>query len=278
MQEVAALSNSDRVAGEDAFDEVVWKHAWHSIRNMLRALGMAWTGGRFARVPARAGATAGHYRRLNRYAAAFAVISEFALLTLGGALKRKEMLSARLGDILAELYLLSAVLKRWHDEGRHDADLPLVRWCADHAFFSIERSIDNVLSNFPARGLALLLRVLLLPPVLRAKPPADSTTIACATILLEPSEARDRLVGAVWGQCDGRSVEQLELAFELAVEVQPLLDRLRHSGVKDWRLAHAKGAITDAQARSLEAAAAAVAAVIEVDDFPAEELPRATAP
>jgi acyl-CoA dehydrogenase len=274
MQEVVALGNSDQLAGEDAFDAVVWKHVGHSVRNGFRALATAWSGSGFAAAPKQAGATATYYRRLSRYAAAFSLVSEATLFTLGGSLKRREMLSARLGDVLAELYLLSAVLKRWQDEGRHEADLPLVKWCAEQAFFTIEQRLDEVLLNFPARSLAFVLRAVVLPPVMRAVPPTDAATAACAHILLEPSAARDRLVGAVWGGHDSPSVELLERAFELATEVQPLLDRLRHSGVKEWRTAHQKGAITDDQARALEAAEAAAAEVIEVDDFDAGELAR----
>ncbi|MBF6617010.1 acyl-CoA dehydrogenase [Pollutimonas thiosulfatoxidans] len=274
MQEVLALANPDQTAGEDAFDAVIWRHLAHSTRNMLRATGQAWTAGLFASVPRGAGAAAKYYRRLSRYAAGFALVSEVALLTLGGSLKRKEMLSARLGDILAELFLVSAVLKRWHDEGRHESDLPLVRWCALQGYATIEKRMDEVLLNFPSQALAVVLRALLLPPGTRAGMPPDKLTAACANILLEPSDTRDRLVGAVWEGHDSRSVEQLERAFGLVVHAQPLLDRIRNAGLKDWRLAHAKGAITDEQAKMLEAVEAAVAEVIEVDDFAPGEFAR----
>src|SRR5690606_16634195 len=114
----------------------------------------------------------------------------------------------------------------------------------------------------------------LLPPGLRAAPPADKLTAECANILLEPSDARDRLVGEVWGGYDSPSVGRLERAFELVIEVQPLLDRITPAGLKDWRLAHNRGAITDAQASRLDAAEQAVAAVIDVDDFAPEDLAR----
>ncbi len=274
MKEVVALGNSDQTAGEDAFDAVIWKHLAHSAKNALRATGMAWTAARFVSAPRGTGAAAPYHRGLIRYSAAFALVSEIALLTLGGSLKRKEMLSARLGDVLAELYLLTAVLKRWQNEGQHESDLPLVKWCAEQAFATVEKRLDDVLLNLPARGASWVLRALLLPPGLRAAPPSDKTTALCADILLEPSDTRDRLVGAVWEGHDSPSVEQLERAFELVVEVQPLLDRVRHAGLKDWRLAHANGAITQAQADALEAAEKAVAAVVEVDDFAAGEFRR----
>ena len=277
MKEVVALADSDQQAGEDAFDAVIWTHLAHSAKNALRAAGMAWTGGRFAAAPREAGLAAPYYRSLSRYAAAFALISEMTLLTLGGTLKRKEMLSARLGDILAELFLVSAVLKRWHDEGRHESDLPLLRFCALQGFAIIEKRLNEVLLNFPSRGLSWLLRGLLLPPGLAVAPPSDALTAACATVLLEPSDTRDRLVGAVWEGHDSPSVELLERAYQLVIAAEPLLDRIKHAGLKDWRLAHAKGAITDEQAKLLEAAEEASAQVIEVDDFAPGEFARTRA-
>ncbi|WP_442596228.1 acyl-CoA dehydrogenase [Parapusillimonas sp. JC17] len=274
MEEVFALGNPDQAAGQDAFDALIWKHLAHGAKNALRAVGHAWTAGLFASAPGRAGPASGYYRRLGRYASAFALVSEAALLSLGGSLKRKEMLSARLGDILAELFLVSAVLKRWHDEGRHESDLPLLRLCAQQGFCTIEKRLSDVLHNLPARGLALALRAMLLPPGMSAGAPDDALMAACANILLEPSDTRDRLVGAVWEGHDSPAVEQLERAYELMIEAQPILDRVRHAGLKDWRLAYEKGAISQAQADAIEAAEAAVARVIEVNDFAPGEFAR----
>lgn len=274
MREVRALADSDEEAGMQAFDDIVWKHLGHAVCNGLRAMSGAWFGLPAGRPPAEAGPTAVYYRRLARYAAAFSLVSEATLFSLGGSLKRREMLSARLGDVLAELYLLSAVLKRWLDEGRHEVDLPLVGCCVEQGFATIERRLDEVLLNYPSRALSLALRGAVLPFFRRARPPSDEVLTACARILLEPSDARSRLVGDVWGGHNNPSVEQLEQAFELAAQAQPLLDRLKHSGLRDWRVAHEKGAIDDAQAKLLEDAEAAAAKVIEVDDFSAEELPR----
>src|SRR5262249_61817360 len=127
-----------------------------------RAFARCWTFGLFAPAPD-AGEATKFYRQLSRYSAAFALCADMALLTLGGALKRKEMLSARFGDILSELYLLSAALKRWHDEGREPADLPLLEWCMEAGFATIEARFDEIFANFPNRPAAWLLRFLLLP-------------------------------------------------------------------------------------------------------------------
>src|ERR1700749_3596194 len=122
-----ALRASDHDKGLDAFDQAFWKHVGHSIATMFRAWGRSWTGGMFITVPD-AGDATGFYRQVSRYSSEFALCADMALLTLGGALKRKEMLSARFGDILSELYLLSAALKRWQDEGRQAADFAALEW------------------------------------------------------------------------------------------------------------------------------------------------------
>src|SRR5215469_9130828 len=127
LEEMNALRDEDRARGLDTFDKALWKHIGHTFATLFRAWGRSWSFGAFASVPEVGDAT-GFYRQLSRYSSAFALAVDMALLTLGGALKRKEMLSARFGDILSELYLLSAALKRWQDEGQHRADLPALEY------------------------------------------------------------------------------------------------------------------------------------------------------
>ena len=197
LKEMLALEDDDRARGLDAFDRAFWAHVGHAIANAFRAWGRSWTGGLFAPAPD-AGKTTHFYRQLSRYSAAFALSVDMTLLTLGGDLKRKEMISARFGDLLSELYLLSAVLKRWQDEGRQDADLPLVEWCMDSGMVTIATRFDEIFANFPNRLVAGLLRFIIQPLGPRRRGPSDSLTRACAALLLEPSATRDRL--------DGRSV------------------------------------------------------------------------
>jgi len=195
-----------------------------------------------------------------------------ALLTLGGALKRQEMLSARFGDILSELYLLSAVLKRWDEEGRQRADLPLVAWCMKAGFATIEARFDSIFANFPSRPVAWLLRFLLLPFGLRRRGPPDRLTRACAEILLNPSATRDRLTVDIFHGTGDEGLARLERAFALTVAAQPLRDRLHAAHIRDVEAARQQGLITDAEANELRAAADAVAAAVAVDDFAPEAL------
>src|SRR4029077_4642241 len=137
LKEIQALEDTDRERGLDAFDKTFWAHVGHSLANAMRRWGRAWTGGLLAPAP-EAAAAPKFYRQLSRHAAAFALAVDLSLLTLGGALKRKEMISARFGDILSELYLSSAALKRWNDEGRQQDDFPLLQYCMEASFATIE--------------------------------------------------------------------------------------------------------------------------------------------
>jgi acyl-CoA dehydrogenase len=232
----------------------------------------------FAPAPS-AGKATGFYKQLGRYASAFALAVDVALLTLGGGLKRQEMISARFGDILSELYLLSAVLKRWDEEGRQAADLPLVAWCMEAGFCTIEARFDAIFANFPNRPAAWCLRFLILPYGLTRRGPSDRLTQACAEILLNPSATRDRVTVDIF-HCPGDDgVARLERAFAQVVATAPLRERMHKAHVRDIDKARAQGLITDAEAEQLRAAAAAVAAAIAVDDFaPSELSPRKSSP
>lgn len=255
---MTALDEPDKANSLDEFDRAFWKHVGHSFRTLLRAWGRSWSGGRFAPAPEAAEAV-GFYRQLSRYSAGFALTADIALLTMGGALKRKEGISARLGDILSELFLLSAALKRWKDEGELKEDLPLLEWCMADGFMRIERAFDGVFHNLPSRTAAVLLRFIL--PVGRARGPSDALTHRCAEMILAPSAARDRLTADLYsGQLDD-SVHLLERALALSVEAAPIV-RKQKDGVT----------ISESEARLLAEMEEAARRVVEVDDFAAEEI------
>jgi acyl-CoA dehydrogenase len=266
-----ALGEPDRAKGLDAFDSAFWKHVGHSFATMFRAFGRSWTGGLFAPAPD-AGEATRFYRQLSRYSSAFALCADMALLTLGGALKRKEMLSARFGDILSELYLLSAALKRWQDEGRQVADFAALEWCMASGFRTIENRFAEILANLPNRFVAVVLKFLVQPLGARVLGPSDLVTHQCAQLVLEPSAARDRLTPDLSHVDDDRGVARLEKAFLLVTGTEDIAKRMRAAHIQDWHEAVKKGVITQAEGDQLAAAHEAVAKVIEVDDFAPEAL------
>jgi acyl-CoA dehydrogenase len=195
-----------------------------------------------------------------------------ALLTLGGALKRKEMLSARFGDILSELYLLSAALKRWQDEGRQQADFASLEWCMASGFRTMENRFSEILANLPNRFVGVVLKFLVQPFGARVLGPSDIVIHRCAQLVLEPSAARDRLTPDLSHIDDDRGVARLEKAFLLVTGAEDIAKRMRAAHLHDWNEAVKNGVITRAEGDQLAAAHEAVAKVIEVDDFAPEAL------
>jgi acyl-CoA dehydrogenase len=274
LKEMQALEDTDRARGLDAFDQAFWGHVGHSLANAMRAWGRAWTGGLIAPAPD-AGAATPFYRQLSRHAAAFALAVDLSLLTLGGALKRKEMISARFGDILSELYLSSAALKRWNDEGRQADDLPLLQYCLEASLATIEVRFDEIIANFPVRPAAWLLRFLIQPFGPRRRGPSDRVTDRCADLIANPSAARDRLTVDLYHPAADQNehgVALLERAFALTVAAQPIRDRMQAARVRDVDQAVKQRTISADEAAQLKTAADAVAAAIAVDDFAPEEL------
>src|SRR6201999_1521073 len=271
LLEMNALGEQDHAKGLDAFDQAFWKHVGHSFVTLFRAWGRSWTGGMFA-PPPDAGDATGFYRQLSRYSSAFALCADMALLTLGGALKRKEMLSARFGDILSELYLLSAALKRWQDEGRQRADFAALEWCMASGFRTIENRFAEILANLPNRFVAVILKFLVQPFGARVTGPSDRVVHQCAQLVLEPSSSRDRLTADLSHVDDDGGRARLEEAFLLVTGTEEIAKRMHAAHLHDPAEAVKKGVITQSEADRLAAAHEAVAKVIEVDDFAPEAL------
>jgi len=271
LAEMNALGEPDRQKALERFDDALWKHVGHSLATLLRAWGRSWTGGLISPAPD-AGAATKFYRQLSRYAACFALTADMALLTMGGALKRKEMISARLGDILAELYLLSGALKRWQDEGRQEADFPLLAFCMETGLKTIDARFQEVFANFPNRFVALFLKLIVQPLGIRRHGPRDALTRQCAEILMQPSETRERLTPDLYIDDADDGLARLERAFRAVTAAEPVTKKMHEAKIRDWREAKEKGVINSVEAKEMEAMSDALAMAIDVDDFAPEEL------
>ena len=278
--EMVAARAPDAADAVRLFDTALRGHLSFVLANFARALLHGLTGARFATGHGPAGVRR-HYREMTRLSAVFAFTADVALLGLGGSLKRREKLSARLGDVLSQLYLASAVLKRFADDGHPDADLPLVHWCVQDALHRAEEALTGVVANYPARPVAWLLRLAAFPRGRRVAAPSDRLGAAVARLLTEAGEARERLARHVFlPRRDDDPVGRLQVALELLPEVEALETRLRDA-VRDGRLPALAGAARVAAARDAgllsvdeEALLGRFArireAAIAVDDFPAD--------
>jgi acyl-CoA dehydrogenase len=279
MQAARLENESERV---DRFDALLFSHTGYSIRNAARSLILGLSFGKFAIVP-HDRKTAKYYKKLSRYSASLAFISDIAMLTLGGKLKQKEHISARLGDVLSHLYICSAMLKRYESEGRPVADQAILAWAFHNAIYKIQVALRLVIDNFPNRYMRFLLRFIVFPFGRREKEPGDRLTHKVAQLLMVPSDTRDRLTHGVFKSATSdHPVCLMERALPQVIHAEPLERRL-HKALKQGEIkgitwdeqvknALDKSILTPEEADILQRVRDLVAEIIAVDDFDIEEL------
>jgi acyl-CoA dehydrogenase len=251
--------NAARSGDLAAFDAALFGHLRHVIASEARSLVMAVTGSRFVAAPRGAARqTRRYYRQLTRFSAALAYVSDISMLALGASLKRKERISARMGDVLSMLYLASAALKRFEDEGRQESDLPLVHWSVQDALARAADALHGVFANYPNRWVGALLRGVVFPFGRHFPAPSDRLGHEVARLLIAPSAARDRLCAGMYlPTSESDPLGCLEAALQAAVQAEAVDAKIR--------AAQKAGTITGGTAEALVAAARA-ARIIGADE------------
>jgi len=277
-EEMEAVADTDLKRAAARFDKAVFGHIGFVITNVARACWMGLTGAGFVRVPV-TGPARRYAQQLTWLSSTFAVISDTAMLTFGGSLKRREKISGRLADVLSYLYLASATIKRFEDDGRPPADEPLLRFACEHCLHQAEKTLVVTLKNFPALQRAIL-GGLLFPAGRRRLPPTDQLGHDVAGLLLTPSATRDRLTQGIYLPAgEGEQLGRIEAALP-AVILAEALEKKLHAFVEGHPLLHGDldaqlreavraGVVSTAEGDILREAARLRSAVIRVDDFPA---------
>ena len=236
LKELEAAANPDGEAGLKQFDELLLKHVGFALGNTFGALFQGLTAGAFNKSPV-AGETAQYYKQLTRMSNGLALSADFSMLMLGGDLKRKEMLSARLGDVLSHLYIASAVLKFYEDNGRQVADLPFVHYSVQRNLYEIGRAFAGFFSNFPNRLVGKLLKGLVFPFGINYQLPDDEMAMQISDALLKPSVIRDRLTHLCYlGEGENDPTGSMEQAFLAVHAAQPLMKKI-FQAQKDGKIA-----------------------------------------
>lgn len=276
LPEMLAASHPDQEQALKDFDKAMFSHVGFAISNLVRSFWLGLTGARFAAAPFK-DQTKGYYQQLSRLSANLAFLSDMAMGTLGGELKRKERVSARLGDVLSQLYLASSALKRYQDEGRQHADLPLLHWALQDALFKAQEAIDELLRNFPNRWIGLALRVIVLPLGRDLKRPSDKLDSQVARLLQTPSETRSRLAqGQYLTREEGNPFGLLEQALDDVLSAEPLFEKVcKADGIKRpfmqldkvAEIGLAQGVLNQTEADLLRRAEESRLRTINVDDF-----------
>lgn len=281
LKEMTAAQQQD-LAG---FDDALFRHTGHVAANLLCSLWLGITRGKGSRAPV-SDATRGAYQQLNRLSANLALLADISMAALGGSLKRRERTSARLGDILSQLYLASAALKRFHDEGRPREDLPLVEWAVSDAVNRADTAIEELLRNFPVRWLAGVLQLFIFPTGRYSQAPTDRLDHKLAQILQTPSETRSRLGrGQYLAASENNPAGLAEQALNDIIAAENLMDRVSPQLKKKPQFVRLdeladeglkEGWLTHDDAEILRRAEVSRLQTINVDDFAADALAAAS--
>ncbi len=270
QDEIAAAENLDHDQALLDFDKLLFAHIAYSTKNKLRAFARGWTFSLLSSAPVN-NETARYFKQIKRLSAALAFVSDISMAVLGGSLKRKEMLSARLGDVLSHLYMVSAILKRFDDTGRPAVDLPIVHYAAQTSLNKADTALNEALRNFPNRLMSWSLRFLLQPLGVRCKKPKDNLTSKVSNLISEPNDARSRLTDGIFVS-DDIELGRVEKAFQMMVELDPVKQKMRKARIRSADEAAEKGIITDNEAARMKQALELVRQVCQVDDFTLEQI------
>ncbi|EQM76289.1 acyl-CoA dehydrogenase [Stutzerimonas stutzeri] len=284
LREMELVHEPDRDEAVKNFDTLLMQHIGFAVSNTASTLVLGLTFGLFGKAPG-TDLTRPYFRALDRIAAAFAMLADLSMMLLGGELKRRERLSARLGDVLSHLYLASAALKRYHDLGHPTEQAPLLRWALEDCLCKAERALADTLSNFPNRLLGGVLQLLVFPFGARHKGPSDELDAEVAAILGRPEgdPALEQILDGVYRPDDAdEAFGALRDAFDALAAAHPLQKKL-HKALKSGEFkpaAHedpisaalAAGVLNASEAEQLTAAEAARRKVISVDDFDKAQL------
>ena len=283
LEEMEAARDTDRSRGLQRFDRAISAHVGYTLANAIRTTFHGLTGARFAGAPADApAALQPWFRQISRLSAALAFASDLSMLSMGGDLKRREKISARLGDILAYLYIATCALKRFESQGCPAEDRPLLEWAVRDALWKVQDAFAGVVANYPARPLAWLLRLTAFPFGWTFDRPTDDLGHQVARLLIAPTGARDRLTQSVF--IPANPAEQgaaLEAGLAATLAAEPIEARVRaahkqgafgldrRANVRDIAsVALERGVITAEEHAVLQRRNALRDQVIRVDDFP----------
>ncbi|MCD6038831.1 MAG: fadE 1 [Gammaproteobacteria bacterium] len=278
LKEINLLTEGDNEKNVSLLDPLLLSHLGHVISRIVRCWVSGLTGAHLIFSPVRH-PVARYYRQLTRMSSALALLSDISIFLLGGQLKRKERISARLGDILSQLYLASAVLKYFNDQGRPATDLEYIKWCIQTCLADIQIACDDLLHNFPLSWLGKILRWILFPWGPSYHKPQDNLSHCITVPMLELSDLRKRLTQYCYiSNHSHDTLQRIETALAQIQQVDPLWKKLK-SAVRDstipayealdtqLQLAVVKKILTEHEKQTLQEFLALYQEIIKVNEF-----------
>jgi acyl-CoA dehydrogenase len=232
VDEIEAAGLDDQQAAINQFDGVFYRHIAHTSRNALRALVLGLTNALPEPAPSK-GNIGKYYRQLGRFSAAYALMTDVTLLSIGGGLKARQRLSGRMADCLVHLYYASAVIKMWHEEDYAEAQRPLVEWCLQTCLRDLQKDMRELIINFPVKALRWPLRLLVFPlGATGLNGPDDKLGTQVAASIVEDTPLRQRISrGCYVNPSPDDSLGRVLNAYRLANETHEMRERL-HTAIR----------------------------------------------
>jgi acyl-CoA dehydrogenase len=264
------------------FRVLIWQHVYSFLQNTAKAICSAWTGGRLIAVPNNG--LKRDYQRLTRLSQAFAWLADFSLITLGGDLKRKERLSARLADGMSYLYLAMAAL-RYAQQHDHHPDVRLhTTWAVSYCYYHAQKSMIGFCHNFPSRIVGGLIRLLVFPFGQTMLYPSDKHSHQLARLMTENNLFRDELLQSIYLSGDSaQPIDKMEHALQLMIKNRELYGKIKD--LKRFKSVYlveklaekvAEGVLTQSEMDELVTVEKARWDAIQVDEFVAQSMTQKT--
>jgi len=276
LKEVNAVHNENQQQGLKDFDNAFFAHMGFIISNVVRSF---WLGISFAKFVSTPGDknTSRYYQQLVRMSSAFALLADICIGVLGGSLKRREKISGRLADALSNMYMMSAALKHYENQGSHKEDLVLLQWVCEDSLYNTQVALKGIMKNLPVPFIGALFNAIIFPFTKPYQQPGDNLGHKVARVALSPSETLNRLSAGIYESNDkDDATGRITHAFDLVINTEELQHKLRDA-YKDGRIssrdrdayleAKDKNIISENEYNLLIEAEAAIQNAIKVDEF-----------
>lgn len=276
LKEVQAVHNEDQKQGLKDFDNALFSHIGFIISNAVRSFWFGLTFAKFVGTPGDKD-TRRYYQQLVKMSAAFALLADVCVAVLGGSLKRREKISGRLADALSNLYVMSAALKHYENQGSKKDDFVLLKWVCEDALFNVQTALKGIMKNLPVPVLGALCNFIIFPLTKPYQRPSDKTGHKVARLTLSANDTINRLSAGIYDNSNkDNSTGRIAHAFQLVLKTSRLQEKLRdaykqgklqHRNQDAYSEAKQKNIITDSEYALLIEAEAAIQNAIKVDEF-----------
>ena len=283
LKEIQAANHTDRKQGLALFDQAIFAHLGYAFSNKIASIFYGLTGARGISVPKNP--LKRYCQHFSRMSTAYALLTDFSMMYLGGKLKRKESLSARFADILTYLYFGSAVIKYAHTINFPDEAMPLFRWILDDLLYKIQQTFGEIVDNYPSKFLGKILAWQIFPLGRWFKPVSLEQTFAISQLMTHDNKTRDTVInGAFLSDVPNNPVGQMETLFREIMAMQTIeqhFKKARKSGAfksqnyqQQLKEAVEQSILSQDEADALSKIDAQIQTIIAVDDFDVNALKR----